>query len=190
MSASADSKLSRTSLSYVALRTPDVEVMAQFYADAMGLATESGGDFGGQGLRLGWGSGHYALELLPGTPALDHFGLEIADAGGHHAVGERLRSRGVDVAQLDPSAETLVVRDPDGNAVQLHGRVSRAGEYAADTGRRPVRIQHVTLSTADLEPMVDFYLGLGFRLTDRMGGVFAWMRSTSSTTRWRSSTRA
>ena len=25
--------------------------------------------------------------------------------------------------------------------------------------------------------MIDFYLALGFRLTDRMGGVFAWLRS-------------
>jgi catechol 2,3-dioxygenase len=177
MTTIADPKLSRTSLSYVALRTPDVEAAARFYADAMGMATEPGRSDGSDGLRLGWGSGHYALELLPGAPALDHFGLEIADGGGHHGVGERLGRQGVEVHQLDPHAETLVVRDPDGNAVHLHGRVSRAGEHAADPGRRPVRIQHVTLATADLEPMIDFYLALGFRLTDRMGGVFAWLRS-------------
>ena len=117
------------------------------------------------------------LELLPGAAALDHFGLEIGDAGGHHAVGERLGRQSVEVTQLDSRADTLVVRDPDGNTVHLHGRVSRSGEHTADTGRRPVRIQHVTLSTADLEPMIAFYLGLGFRLTDRMGGVFAWLRS-------------
>jgi catechol-2,3-dioxygenase len=61
--------------------------------------------------------------------------------------------------------------------LHLHGRVSRAGEHAADPGRRPVRIQHVTLATADLEPMIEFYLTLGFRLSDRMGKVFAWLRS-------------
>ena len=79
--------------------------------------------------------------------------------------------------QLDPQAEMLMVRDPDGNAVHLHGRVSRSGEHGADPGRRPVRIQHVTLATTNIEPMIDFYLALGFRLTDRMGGVFAWLRS-------------
>jgi len=180
MTTIADSKLSQTSLSYIALRTPEVEAAAQFYADAMGLAAEPVGADGSDapdGLRLGWGSGHYVLELLPGAPALDHFGLEIADGGGHHAGGERLGRQGIEVQQLDPQAETLVVRDPDGNAVHLHGRVPRAGEHAADPGRRPVRIQHVTLATAHLEPMIDFYLALGFRLTDRMGGVFAWLRS-------------
>jgi catechol 2,3-dioxygenase len=171
-----DSKLSRASLSYVALRTPDVEAIAQFYADAMGLTAEPGGD-GRKGLRLGWGSGHYALELLPGAQALDHFGLEITDDGGHLRVGERLQRQGVEVEQLDQHGETLRVRDPDGNALHLHGRMSRAGEHAADPGRRPVRIQHVTLATANLEPMVDFYLAVGFRLTDRMGRVFAWLRS-------------
>ena len=190
MTTVADSKLSRTSLSHVALQTPDVEAAAQFYADAMGLAAEPDRSDARDGRRLGWGSGHDALELLPGAPALDHFGLEIADGGGHHGVGERLERQGVDVRQLDPRAETLLVHDPDGNAVHLHGRVSRAGEHAADPGRRPVRIQHVTLATADLEPMIEFYLTLGFRLTDRMGGVSPGCARTSSTTRWRSSTRA
>jgi catechol-2,3-dioxygenase len=172
----ADHKLSRTSLSYVGLRTPDVEAMARFYTDTMGLMPEPAGDRQ-EGVRLGWGHGQHALELLPGPKGLDHFGLEIGDIGGHVAVGERLKQQGVDVQQLDDQPATLRVRDPDGNAVHLHSRVSRAGEHAADPGRRPVRIQHATLATSNLEPMIDFYLALGFRLTDRMGEVFAWLRS-------------
>jgi catechol 2,3-dioxygenase len=170
-----DSKLSHTSLSHIALRTPDIEEMTRFYAATMGLIPEPGGA-DQAGVRLGWGQGHHALELLEGPKGLDHFGLEIRDAGGHVALAERLRTRGIEVQELDEGA-TVCVNDPDGNAVHLHGRVSRAGEHAADPGRRPVRIQHATLATASIEPMIDFYLGLGFRLTDRMGGVFAWLRS-------------
>ena len=73
MTTIADSKLSRTSISYIALRTPEVEAAAQFYADAMGLAAEPVGADGSDapdGLRLGWGSGHYVLELLPGAPVV------------------------------------------------------------------------------------------------------------------------
>jgi catechol 2,3-dioxygenase len=173
---SAAQKLSRTSLSYVGLRTPDVEAMERFYADTMGLVPEPAGE-GHRGVRLGWGHGQHALELLPGPKALDHFGLEICDAGGHVAVGERLKQQGIEVQPLDDRPATLRVHDPDGNAVHLHSRVSRAGEHAADPGRRPVRVQHATLSTSNLEPMIAFYLALGFRLTDRMGDVFAWLRS-------------
>jgi catechol 2,3-dioxygenase-like lactoylglutathione lyase family enzyme len=170
----SDRKLSRTNLSHVALRTPNVEAMTRFYVETMGLIPEPTEE-DQPGARLGWGHGHHALELLDGPAGLDHFGLEIRDAGGHLAVVERLRVRGIEVQELDGA--TACVHDPDGNAVHLHGRVSRAGEHAADPGRRPVRIQHATLATAAIEPMIDFYLELGFRLTDRMGGVFAWLRS-------------
>jgi catechol 2,3-dioxygenase len=171
----ADSKLSRTSLSHVALRTPDLEAMTRFYVATMGLIPEPE-RVDQPEVRLGWGQGHHALELLEGPKGLDHVGLEIGDPGGHVALAERLRTRGVEVREIDDGA-TVCVHDPDGNAVHLHGRVSRAGEHGADPGRRPIRIQHATLATATIEPMIEFYLGLGFRLTDRMGGVFAWLRS-------------
>jgi catechol 2,3-dioxygenase-like lactoylglutathione lyase family enzyme len=59
----------RVSLSRVALATPD-------------------------GVRLGWGSGHHAVELVPGDPGLAHVAFEVLDAGGHEAVAERARAMG------------------------------------------------------------------------------------------------
>jgi catechol 2,3-dioxygenase len=167
--------LSRTSLSSVGLRTPDVEGAARFYERVIGMVAEPAAD---GGVRLGWGSGRHALELLPGPAGLDHIAFEVGDDGGHVAVGERLRARGVEVQELGDADGTLQVRDPDGNAVRLHGPVPRTGEHSADAGRRPIRVQHATLATADMEPMVDFYVGLGFRITDRMAGGFTWLRST------------
>jgi catechol 2,3-dioxygenase len=168
--------LSRTSLSSVGLRTPDATGAARFYERVVGMVAEPGVSPEGA-VRLGWGSGHHALELLPGDePGLDHVGLEVGDAGGPAAVAQRLRAWGVVVDDLGPDA--FEVRDPDGNAVRLHGPVARTGEHTADTGRRPIRVQHATLATADMEPMVDFYVGLGFRITDRMAGGFTWLRST------------
>jgi catechol 2,3-dioxygenase-like lactoylglutathione lyase family enzyme len=122
-------------------------------------------------VRLGWGRGHHALELLPGPAGLDHVAFEVADAGGPGALVQAL-----DAEELADGV--LQVRDPDGNAVRLHGPVSRAGEHCADPGRRPIRVQHATLATAAMEPMVDFYVGLGFRITDRMADGFTWLRST------------
>lgn len=151
--------------------------MRRFYTDILGLipeATETTQD----GVRLGWGHGHHALELLPGAAGLDHLAFEVADDGGPAAVAERLAGRGVEVTELDGPDRTVQVRDPDGNAVRLHGPVSRTGEHTADPGRRPLRVQHATLATAAMVPMVEFYQALGFRVSDRMGAVFTWLRST------------
>jgi catechol 2,3-dioxygenase len=71
----------------------------------------------------------------------------------------------------------LAFRDPDGHRVEAHGPVDRSGEHAADPGRRPVRIHHVTLASPALAEQVAFYEQvLGFRVSDRMGEVFAWLR--------------
>jgi catechol 2,3-dioxygenase len=169
--------LSRTSLSHVALRTPDVGAAARFYAATLGL-TPSGLTPEG-GLTLAWGTGHHPLELHTGDTGLAHVAFSVEDDGGHLALGERLAALGVAVNELADEQATIEVRDPDGNAMRFHGPVDRCAEFVADTGRRPVRVQHVTYGTANLEPMVDFYETLGFRLTDRMGAVFAWLRSNT-----------
>jgi catechol-2,3-dioxygenase len=173
MSATAE-PLRRTLLSHVGFRTPDPAAMARFYGETMGLVAE---DRGGDGLLLGWGTGHHAVELVEGEAGFDHFGLEVADPGGQAALGERLAAAGTPVEARGDGLGSLRVRDPDGNAVDLHGPISRTGELTADTGRRPVRVQHVTMGTAAMEPMVEFYVRLGFRITDRMGNVFTWLRS-------------
>jgi catechol-2,3-dioxygenase len=170
----SEHRLSKTSLSAVGLRTPDVAGAARFYERVVGMVAEPGAD---GAIRLGWGSGHHALELLPGNePGLDHVALEVGDEGGAAAIAERLRQQGVEVEEHGP--DVFAVRDPDGNAVRLHGPVARTGEHVADAGRRPIRVQHATLATADMEPMVAFYVALGFRVTDRMAGGFTWLRST------------
>lgn len=169
--------LRQTRLASVGLRTPDVELAAAFYERTMGLTREPSAD--AATVRLGFASGHHALELLPGPAGLDHFALEVADEGGPAAVAHRLRAQGVAVESLADAPGGFLVRDPDGNAVRLHGPVAHGGEHTADTGRRPVRVQHVTLATAALGPMVDFYVGLGLTITDRMGQVFTWLRSNT-----------
>ncbi len=76
-------------------------------------------------------------------------------------------------------ATGLSTADPNGNTVHFHGPVRREGESSADTGRRPIKYQHVTLATDDLPGMVSFYVGVaGFRISDQLSdGRFAWLRS-------------
>jgi catechol 2,3-dioxygenase-like lactoylglutathione lyase family enzyme len=181
----ADGVLSRTATSHIGLRVPDVPATAEFYGRILGLHTHT--ELPGGGLRLGWGVGHHVLDLLPGHRALDHFAFEVRDRGGLPALRDRLAAAGVQVGDLDPlycddavcDEPGLVVTDPDGNTVQFHAAVRRPGEHSADTGRRPVRYQHITLATTDVAPMVAFYVDtVGFRLSDQLqDGRFAWMRS-------------
>jgi catechol 2,3-dioxygenase-like lactoylglutathione lyase family enzyme len=178
--------LRRTATSHIGLRVPDVPGAAEFYGRVLGLIVHTELPHGG--LRLGWGTGHHVLDLTPGEPALDHIGFEVRDPDGIADLEKRAREAGHEVADLDthyvdsaggPDARGLVVHDPDGNAVHFHGPVRRQGEHAADTGRRPIKYQHVTLHSADVPAMVAFYTGVaGFRISDQLAdGNFVWMRS-------------
>ena len=168
--------LRRTSLSKVGFRTPDVQAMITFYARTMGLVVDAQAS-SPDAVSLGWGHGQPVLELLHGPAGLDHIALEVEDSGGQEALGARLQARGVAVSALGDALESLEVRDPDGNRVRLHGPIDRRGEHTADPGRRPLRLQHATFATGAMEAMIDFYVGLGFTVTDRMGDVFTWLRS-------------
>ncbi|WP_280384621.1 VOC family protein [Nocardia wallacei] len=177
--------LRRTAVSHLGMRVPDVAALTEFYGRVLGLAPHR--ELPGGGMRLGWGTGHHVLDLLPGDPALDHFGFEVTEPGGLERLGERLRAAGVAVDRLDEAfldessgaPQGLAAVDPDGNRVHFHGPVRRAGEHAADTGRRPIRYQHLTLATTDVSRMVEFYCGaVGFRISDQLAdGKFAWLRS-------------
>ncbi|MEU0510853.1 MULTISPECIES: VOC family protein [Amycolatopsis] len=181
----AAGSLRRTAVSHLGLRVPDVASTTDFYGRVLGLVPHD--DLPGGGRRLGWGSGHHVLDLLPGEAGLDHIAFEVRDPDGLAGLEKRLTAAGHHVSTLDEAYLTeavtgepgLVCTDPDGNTVHFHGPVRRGGEHAADTGRRPVKYQHVTLSTRDVAAMAGFYVGIaGFRISDQLAdGRFAWLRS-------------
>jgi catechol 2,3-dioxygenase-like lactoylglutathione lyase family enzyme len=160
-------------LSHVALGAADVDATQRFYADHVGLAPTAPG-------RLGLGLGAHVLELRPGG-GLDHFALELPDQAALDALAARLADAGVAtsaVAASDDHPAAVALADPDGHRVELHGRIDRSGEgLGAGSGRKPVRLHHITLSTGDVPALVDFYVSvLGFEVSDRMGDRFAWLR--------------
>ena len=172
----AEGALRQTSLSHIRLRTRNVEAMAEFYERTVGLIrheTPVGVD-----ARLGWGIGHHVVDLVTGEPGLDGVGFEVLDPGGVQRLAARAPEHSRVVSGPHSDDGSLTLRDPDGTHIEFHGRVNRAGEQVADPGRRPIRVQHVTLATQNMDTMVEFYLELGFRVSDRMGEVFTWLRST------------
>jgi catechol 2,3-dioxygenase len=172
--------LSRTATSHLGLRVPDVEAATQFYERILGLRVHAPLEDGG--MRLGWGQGHHVLDLLPGPKTLDHFAFEILGERELDAFRKAVESSGAESHELyEHAAEASGFRtvDPDGNIIHFHGGVDRSGEVGDPGAHRPIRFQHITLSTTDVAAMLEFYTRvIGFRQSDVMGeNEFAWLRS-------------
>ena len=179
--------LRNAAVSHIALRVPDVDAAEDFYGRVLGMRRH--GDAPGGGSRMGWGVGHHVLDLHEGDKGLVHYGFEVRDRNGIQHLRERLRARGIAVVELEPdyldqaigAGEGIRVADPDGSSVHFHSAVHRQGEGVADPGRRPIKFQHTTLGTADMSPMIDFFVNIvGFRMSDQLAdGNFCWLRSNN-----------
>ncbi|WP_336660019.1 VOC family protein [Leucobacter sp. USHLN153] len=177
--------LRHTAVSHIGFSVPDVAAAEDFYGRVLGLVRQ--GELADGGVRLGWGTGHHVIDLIPGEQGLAHYGFEVRDADGIAGIRARLVAAGYEVADLDPSyidaprgeATGIVVIDPDGTPAHFHSAVQRQGENATDTGRRPIKFQHTTLGTSDVQPMIEFFVNtIGFRISDQLAdGRFCWLRS-------------
>ena len=132
--------LRNTAVSHIGLQVPDVEQNERFYADILGLTKQN--DLPGGGVRMGWGTGHHVVDLLPGEKKLAHFGFEVRDAGGIAGIRGRLQAAGYQVEELDPTyvdfaqgeIEAISAINPDGTPVHFHSAVWRQGENAERHG--------------------------------------------------------
>ena len=177
--------LQHTAVSHVGFRVPEPEHTADFYGRVLGLVIHEQLPDGG--LRLGWGAGHHVMDLLPGERRIDHYAFEVREQDGIAGIAERLRAAGRTVEELDPSyidgavgdPEGIVTTDPQGIKLHFHTAVHRQGESAADTGRRPIKYQHITMGVASAQEFVSFFTGVvGFRVSDQLNdGGFVWLRS-------------
>ncbi|MEE6169676.1 MULTISPECIES: VOC family protein [unclassified Mycolicibacterium] len=179
--------LCRTAVSHIGLSVPDVGAAANFYQRVLGLTVHD--QPAPDRVRLGWGVGHHVIELVQGDKGLRHYGFEVRDSNGVEAISKRLADAGYSTAELGQDyldgavegapAHGVVVADPHGIPVHFHTAVQRRGECTADTGRRPIKYQHITLGTDDVAAMAAFFVDVvGFRISDQLeDGRFAWLRS-------------
>lgn len=177
--------LRQTHVSHIGLTVRDVAANEAFYSRVLGLVRHE--TLEGGGVRMGWGTGHHVVDLIPGEHGIAYFGFEVRDEDGIAGIRSRLRSAGYDVADLDESfvtfpavpVEGLRTFTPDGTPVHFHSTVHRQGENSSDPGRRPLKFQHTTIGTVDVQPMVDFFVNtIGFRISDQLAdGRFCWLRS-------------
>lgn len=172
-----------TGIVSVDLVSTDLDRHADFFRDVWGLIPvehDSGARF-----FSGTGSDAYVLALLPGdAPGLAAVTFRCASEDHMEAVAQRALDHGCRVSSGPASkarpggGRMLDLREPNGCLIRL---------VQGDTPRKvdPVerdrceRLSHVNINSRDVDALAQFYERvLGFRLTDRSGGM-AFLRCNS-----------
>lgn len=176
-----------TYLAHVALRVPDPEAAADFYQKILGLGV-TGRETGERAIRLSALPpnaavvSHHEVVLYPGEPAsVDHVCFGVADEQALAAAAEALRDAGETVA--GPQAfervhgPSIRLHDPDGLLIELtvpRAPVPRPVNLAEFD---LIRLGHVTRRSPDPPKLAAWWQQtMGFRLSDRMGDDFFWLR--------------
>ncbi len=118
---------------------------------------------------------------------LHHLAFEVDTDAELAALAARLSLSGIEVAvdTRDGDSElgdTLWFNDPDGNRIEISVTPEESFAQAPVIAQRRARIrphslQHVALSTPQLEAMVEFYTeSLGFDISDWLLRECAWLR--------------
>jgi catechol-2,3-dioxygenase len=154
-------------LHHLHFHTPDVDVMARFYADVMDMEASSGAD----GSRLVTGPGRRILLSSGPANRLAHAGFAVRDREGldglhQRAKKQRLNPVTVNAPLFSPGA--FAVTDPDDNLIVFGLAAEPTGEPLR-LGRLRGPIQRLTLATRNVGAIEEFYAGrLGFGVSDRV----------------------
>jgi catechol 2,3-dioxygenase-like lactoylglutathione lyase family enzyme len=134
---SAESRRMRlTGLHHVTAITPDLDAIAAFYRDVLGLALVRqeanpddpdarhfwfGAEDGAAGTLVSFLEYPELESTSPGTGSTHHFALAVASAAELEAWVDYLRSRGVECTDImDRGAfKSIYLRDPDGRIVEI-----------------------------------------------------------------------
>ena len=180
-------------LTAITVGVPDVDAAAAFYRD-FGLDDRGDGRFattdGGEQLRLVPAERRGLQEL--GLGADDPDDLERV-ARSLAAIGVSASHTGNSLQAIDPTTGTAInvtvaprvdVTPTPAPVVNAPGRTERQGERAnavlRDTPVRPRRLSHVVLGSPDADGTHRFFAeGLGFKVSDRVPGVGAFLRCST-----------
>ena len=180
-------------LTSITIGVPDVEATAAYYRD-FGLADLGANRFattdGGEQLRVAHAPQRRLLQLGLGVrnpEDLDRIGSQLDKLGVGYIRSEAALS--VD----DPNSSLTVVVEIADEVKQEYtaapatngpGRADRANTRAPAIDRenrvRPRKLGHVVVGTLDQEASQRFFVeGLGFKITDRVPGLAAFMRCST-----------
>ena len=166
-------------IAYATFETPDVRRLTDYYVEVLGLAVAAqdgnaaflASPIGQPMVVLRRGDAARCAQLtFQVDPQADPG--EVVRALARHDIATQRRT--------DPNpfaAESILLHDRDGLAVELVRELRFPGDAFASAGIGPLKLGHVAFNVPDAQRTVDFYVDvLGFRVSDWMGDFFAFLR--------------
>lgn len=116
---------------------------------------------------------HHSLVLRKAdTPQAQHLGFKVGDEEDLEKAARFCKAKGLRHAFVERphQGRTLTFVDPYGLPIELYAQMETAElllqKYAHYRGVHPLRLDHFNVFAPDVQGALDFYAGLGFRLTE------------------------
>lgn len=158
--------------SHVALDVTDLAKSRAFYEDIIGLHVEDA-DENAVYLRGVEERQHHSLVLTKSPEAAcRRMGFRVGTEDDLDKAARYFTERGLPAAFVDLpyQGRTLQVTDPSGMPLEFVASMERREillqKYAHYRGVRPQRLDHLNVFAPEVQASLDFYAGLGFRLTE------------------------
>jgi catechol 2,3-dioxygenase-like lactoylglutathione lyase family enzyme len=168
-----------SAIGHASFETPDLERMADYYQEVMGLALVARD---GDTAFLASPLDHHSVVLKRGSSArCSKITLQVPSDTDFNDAAKFLTATGLvprTSTDGEPSApESVEFAGPDDIQIGLI-RHRAPSETASETrGIGPRRLGHVAFNVDNVQRAVDFFVGiLGFRVSDWMGDFFAFLR--------------
>jgi len=158
--------------SHVALGVTDLARAKAFYAETLGLHVE---DEAGEAIYLRGleERQHHSLVLRKSAHPVAHpLGFKVASEEDLDKAAHYFKSRGMAHAFVDRAYQgrTLQATDAQGMPIELYFTMEQCPallqKYTHYKGVHPQRLDHFNAFAPDVQGALDFYAGLGFRLTE------------------------
>lgn len=158
--------------SHVGLTVTDLDRSRQFYETVFGLiVTEATPD--ALYLRGLEERQHHSLVLRKGAkPEAQYLGFKVGEEQDLDMALDFFKAKGLRAGFVERphQGRTLLAHDPWGLPVELYAKMDGAElllqKYANYRGVQPMRLDHFNIFAPDVQGSLDFYAGLGFRLTE------------------------
>lgn len=158
--------------SHITLGVADLRRSKAFYADTLGLHVE---DETAEAVYLRGVEErqHHSLVLRKSaTPVAQHLGFKVGSDEDLEKAAHFFKSNGLRHAFVERpyQGRTLHAIDHGGMPIELYFKMEKREnllqKYAHYKGVQPQRLDHFNVFAPDVQGAIDFYAGLGFRLTE------------------------
>jgi catechol 2,3-dioxygenase len=158
--------------SHVVLDVVDLAASGEFYENAVGLHVEDR-DREAIYLRGAEEQQHHSLVLRKAAaPACNRLGFKVGNEADLDKAAAFFSKNAIGCAFAEQpfQGRTLQFSDPFGFKVELYASMEKRPHllrrYDLYKGCHPQRLDHFNVFAAEIQEMLDFYVRLGFRLTE------------------------